>query len=84
MTRPKKVWECQVDLRINPNNVQWTLVSGGQQPSFGYLDAETVPKAVLASAEVREALEARGINDLDRVQVDIWPVGRFSYGEMDF
>jgi len=66
----EKVWECQVDLK-NPTIVQWTLVSVGQQPSFGYLDAETVPKAVLASAEVREALETRGINDLDRVQVDI-------------
>jgi len=71
------VEEVVVDLTGGADPVR-TIVAGARPPVTPE-DYEAAAACVLADARFRAALEARGIEDLDLVQVDVLPSGVFDH-----
>ncbi|HEV7723035.1 MAG TPA: hypothetical protein VGO60_17220, partial [Iamia sp.] len=67
--------EAVVDL-AGPAVVDW-VVHDGVRPALGFGESFAVILALHAHEGFVAALAARGITDLDKVQIDPWPTGSF-------
>lgn len=71
-----RTFEAVVDLR-GGKIISWKEVPGVQPLVFAG-EYEAVPKIVKADARWREAMRRRGINDVEKVHIDVWAVGEVS------
>jgi primary-amine oxidase len=61
--------------------VSWTALPEGVQPAIHIDEYMETAAAVKADPRFLEALERRGLTDVDAVQVDAWSVGTFEAGD---
>ncbi len=71
-----RTFEAVVDLR-GGKLISWKEVPGVQPLVFAE-EYEAVPKIVKADARWHEAMRRRGINDVEKVHIDVWAVGEVS------
>ncbi|MDX6232269.1 MAG: primary-amine oxidase, partial [Nocardioidaceae bacterium] len=59
--------------------VSWEVVDG-VRPALGFEESFNAIVALHEHEGFRQAMDARGITDLDKVQIDPWPTGSFGIG----
>ncbi|HWS55430.1 MAG TPA: primary-amine oxidase [Pyrinomonadaceae bacterium] len=69
-----KTFEAVVDLRAS-RVISWQEAPG-VQPLVFVGEYETVPQIVRADPRWREALRRRGIEDVEKVHIDVWAAGQ--------